>query len=88
VNNKRFSYSECIWYFNHLKSKFKIGKTVKYRLIGNGHNPTVWGYDRHRRGKVIEWIQCENPYYLYKVKLRDTKNKIIVTVHPDLIEKI
>ena len=86
MQNKRFSYLDCIWYFDYLKSMYPVGTIVTYRHIGNGHNAHIWGYDRHRVGKITEWLKCDNPNYLYKVKLRDIENKRLLTVHPDLID--
>ena len=86
MNNKRFSFEECIWYFEHLKSTFEVGYLVSYRNIGNGHYPQLWGYDRYRRGQILEFIKVDNPYYLFKVKISDIDNKQMLTIHPDLIE--
>ena len=86
MSTKRFTFEECIWYFKHLQKEFAIGTFVKYRHIGNGHNAHIWGYDRHRVGKITEWLKCDNPNYLYKVKLRDIENERLLTVHPDLID--
>lgn len=88
MSNKRFNYLECVWYFEHLKSLFKIGKRVKYRHVGNGHNAKYWGYERYRTGRIVEWEQCNNPNYLYKVKIRDSKNRQIISVHPDLLYNV
>tara|TARA_R100000329_G_C7506190_1_gene178222 strand:- start:245 stop:532 length:288 start_codon:yes stop_codon:yes gene_type:complete len=88
MSNKRFSFEECIWYFQHLKTIFRIGDSVKYRNIGNGHYPELWGYDRYRRGQIMEFIKVDNPLYLFKVKISDLDNKQLLTVHPDLIERL
>jgi hypothetical protein len=88
MHNKRFTFKECELYFQFIIKQFPIGTHVKYRHIGNGHNPTVWGYNRHRVGKVVDYLQCDNPYYLYKVKLVDIDNNHTLTVHPDLINNI
>lgn len=85
---KKFSTLECEWYFNYLKEQMPVNTKVKYRHIGNGHNSDIWGYDRIRKGTIVEWIHCESPYYLYKVKIKDSINNLFLTVHPDLIEKI
>jgi hypothetical protein len=86
MSNKRFSFEECIWYFKYLKSTFKVGDLVSYRNIGNGHYPQLWGYDRYRKGQILEFIAVDNPYYLFKVKIADLDNKQMLTIHPDLIE--
>ena len=86
MQNKRFSYFDCVWYFNYLRSRFPIGTLVTYRNVGNGHDAHDWGYERHRVGKIVEWIECENPAYLWKVKIIDSKNNMPLTVHPDLIK--
>ena len=83
---KKFPTLQCEWYFEYLREQIPIKSKVKYRHIGNGHRPEVWGYDIIRTGTVEEWIPCESPYYLYKVKIQDDKNNEFLTVHPDLIE--
>lgn len=88
MHNKRFTFKECEIYFRNLMQQYPVGTTVKYRHIGNGHNPKVWGYNRYRIGTIVEYIQCDNPYYLYKVKLKDIQNAHLLTVHPDLIESV
>ena len=65
MSTKRFTFEECLWYFNYLKNKFAIGTLVKYRHIGNGHYSELWGYERYRQGKVLDWLKCDNPNYLY-----------------------
>lgn len=86
MQNKRFSYFDCVWYFDYLKGKFPVGSIVTYRNVGNGHNAHDWGYERYRVGVVTEWEKCENPAYLWKVRLEDCENKLPLSVHPDLIE--
>jgi len=86
--DKKYSTLQCEWYFEYLKKQSPVGTKVKYRHIGNGHNSEVWGYERTRKGTIVEWIHCENPYYLYKVKIIDSKNKLPLIVHPDLVEEI
>lgn len=51
----------------------------------DAHN---WGYERYRVGVVTEWEKCENPAYLWKVRLEDSENKLPLSVHPDLIESV
>jgi hypothetical protein len=88
VQNKRFSYFDCVWYFEYLRDKFPLGSLVTYRHVGNGHDAHTWGYDRYRVGTIKEWIKCDNPEYLWKVRLLDSENNLTLTVHPDLIDSV
>ena len=88
MSMKRFTFEECLWYFKYLQKEFAIGTFVKYRHIGNGHYPELWGYERHRRGEILDWLRCDNPYYLFKVKIKDLDNKQYLTIHTDLIESL
>ena len=36
----------------------------------------------------MEFIKVDNPFYLFKVKISDLDNKQLLTVHPDLIERL